>query len=284
MTAFPSSVDTLLLFLEFLAREYRSPKAVRNVLASLRFHHERLGFSLEQFGHFKFRLALRSLPFTMRSHVSQAPPFPWRLLGPLVQSTGLLGPWALVFKALVTLAFVTFARLSSLVPPTGRAFESSRWPTLADLVFNGDGASLRLKYSKTRQGADGGRWIPFRASHTSPCPLAIARRLLQGSLQAGAPLSAPLFALRSTTGSTVTVLTQAQARRFLATTLGALGLPTRAFTFHSFRRGGCSHAFAQGAAESDLALHGDWRSAAVREYYPAGLARQRVAISLASPI
>ena len=41
--------------------------------------------------------------------------------------------------------------------------------------------------------------------------------------------------------------------------------------------GGCTFAFQQGAVESDLALHGDWRSSAVRAYYPADGARLRVA-------
>ena len=45
--------------------------------------------------------------------------------------------------------------------------------------------------------------------------------------------------------------------------------------------GGCTLAFQRGVAESDLAIHGVWRSAAIREYYPAEVARGRVAAALA---
>ena len=46
--------------------------------------------------------------------------------------------------------------------------------------------------------------------------------------------------------------------------------------------GGCSLAFERGAAEPDLALHGDWRSSAIRAYYPNFSARLRVAETLAA--
>ena len=91
LAAFPTTVETLLLFIEFLASQYRSHKAVKNVLASPRFQHERLSFDFSVFGHVKLRLVLRSLPFTMRTHVVQAPPFPMALLGPLVHAAGPLG-------------------------------------------------------------------------------------------------------------------------------------------------------------------------------------------------
>ena len=45
--------------------------------------------------------------------------------------------------------------------------------------------------------------------------------------------------------------------------------------------GVCTLAFERGAAEPDLALHGDWRSSAIRAYYPALAARSRVALALA---
>ena len=283
LKAFPTPVETLLLFLEFLARHYQSPKAVKNVLVSLRFQHERLGFSFAEFQNLRCRLALRSLAFTMRSHVSQAAPFPRRLLGPLVGAADALGPWALVFKSLVTIAFVTFARLSSLVPPSGAGFDPSRWPTLADLQILDGWALLRIKYSKTRQAVDGGCLVPFRASGVFPCPVALATDLQLGSGRHAAPLSAPLFACRSR-GGAYSLLTQSQARGLLRTCLVAIGLGASDFTFHSFCRGGCSHAFSLGAAESDLAIHGDWRSDAVRQYYPASLARGRVASALATPL
>ena len=179
------------------------------------------------------------------------------------------------------LAFFTFARLSSLVPASSLNFDASRWPTIADVRFHGTWASLKLKYSKTRQQADGGRAVPFRAARTPPCPVTLAQQLCDRALAGGLTASTPLFAIPAQAGTGFLLLTQSKARRFLGACLKVLGLPTGAYTFHSFRRGGCSLAFARGGAESDLALHGDWCSAAIRDYYPAEPARFRVAGFLA---
>ena len=284
---FPASLTTLLLFLEFLANSYSSPKAVADTLASVKFYHERGGFTLTNFTHLQLRLALRSLPLTMRVHAAPAPPFPAALLRPLLGAARVLGVWALPFRALILFAFFSFARLASLVPARASPFDPSRFPVLGDLWLGGGlgaaqgDAFLRLKHSKTRQSADGGFSVPFLRSHTLPCPVRMAEQLLQAAERVAAPLSTPLFATFQSARPPFPALSQDRARRLLRATLTDLGLPPHAFTFHSLRRGGCTHAFAEGAVESDLALHGDWRSQAIRTYYPRGLAQLRVARVLA---
>ena len=266
--------------MEYLTLFYAAPKAITNVVASLRFHHERLGFPFQQFGHLQLRLALRSLPFTLRAAPSPALPFPPSLLQPLADVARILGPWALPFRALFLFAFYSFARLGSLVPVSTGFFDASRFPSLADLSVRGGGAALRIKYSKTRQAADGGFWAPFLRLEEGPCPVRVAQQLRDRAVSRALDPGSPLFAALGGgggVGRSPTSLTQAQARLFLRRCLGELKLPVHLYTFHSFRRGGCSFAFQQGAAESDLALHGDWRSSAVRSYYPADGARLRVA-------
>ena len=282
LAPFPASLRTLLTFIEFLAGAYTSPKAVTNVLASVRFFHEREGFTLLLFQHLKVRLAVRSLAFTMRVHVKQAPPFPQTLLQPLVRAAGAFGPWALAFRALVVLAFYTFARLGSLVPARALGFDPTRFPVVGDLRVSGARAFLRLKYSKTRQSADGGFWVPLASTGSPPCPVHYARELLSRATRCDLQQQAPLLAALLPSAKAGRPLAQSQARTFLSQALGAVGLPATAFSFHSFRRGGCSLAFERGATEADLALHGDWRSDAIRAYYPAAVARDRVASTLAA--
>ena len=101
---------------------------------------------------------------------------------------------------------------------------------MGDISVEGGAASLRLKYSKTRQSADGGFTVPLRVAGVLPCPVSVARALLDRACALRVPLGRGLQ---------------------------ALGLPSRAFSFHSFRRGGCSFAFQQGATEADLARQGD---------------------------
>ena len=283
LPAFPASISTLRLFLEYLTLNYTSVKAVINVFSSLRFHHERLGYSIENFQNLQVRMAIRSLRFTMRTHPAPAQAFPRELLAPLARAAGVLGKWGPPFQALVVFAFFTFARLSSLVPVGAAKFDPTRWPTLGDLNTEGEGATLRLAYSKTQQQADGGFLVPMRASSFSPCPVGLAQGLLRRATRLRLPLSAPLFAAWEEGAShSLISISQAAARGHLKTCLRVLGLPPGAYSFHSFRRGGCSFAFEQGALESDLARHGGWRSEAIREYYPAFLSRERVAEVLAN--
>ena len=271
--ALPATLSTLLLFIEFLTLSFTSHKAVANALSSIKFHHERLGLDLQPFQHIQFRLALRSLPFTMRTQPAPAPPFPPRLLAPLLRQAGSLGIWAGPFRALVLMAFFTFARLSSLVPSRAVPFDGTRFPALEDLRVREGGATLRIKYSKTRQAAQGGFLVPLAPSAELPCPVAEAVALLTQARRFGWGPQAPLFSGRGAGGGRPLSLTQRQARAFLRICLGGLGLSQAAYSFHSFRRGGCTLAFERGAAEPDLALHGDWRSSAIRAYYPALAAR-----------
>ena len=171
---------------------------------------------------------------------------------------------------------------SSLVPVHGRNFDSTRWPTIGDLHREGVVATLRLSYSKTRQAADGGFVVPMRAAAGPPCPVALAQELLVRATRLRLPLSTPLFAaLGEGRSTTLRSFTQTFVRGCLKRCLGMLGLPHHAYSFHSFRRGGCSFAFEGGAVEADLAHHGDWRSSAIKSYYPASVSRDRVGVVLA---
>ena len=131
----------------------------------------------------------------MRTHPAPAQAFPRELLAPLPGAARVLGKWGPPFQALVVFAFFTFARLSSLVPVCASSFDHTRWPTLGDLSTVGNGATLRLAYSKTQQQADGGFLVPMRASSFPPCPVALAQGLLRRATRLQLPLSAPLRGL-----------------------------------------------------------------------------------------
>ena len=217
----------------------------------------------------------------MRTLPKQAAPFPAPLLHHVLRAAAVLGSWAEAFRALVLFAFFSFARLGSLLPPDDRCFDPSRYPVLTDLRVGSGRAQLRIKFSKTRQHADGGFSVPFLPSESLPCPVSAARRLLHRAALVAAPSGAPLFARFAGSDAPLLSMSQHRARSFLRTTLLVMGRSPSEFSFHSFRRGGCTHAFAGGALESDLALHGDWKSEAIRGYYPRGLAQLRVAQVLA---
>ena len=178
----------------------------------------------------------------------------------------------------MVLAFFTFARLGSLVPPTVRNFDPSRFPVLADLRLAGGSASLRVKFSKTRQRADGGFWVPL-----FPHP---ARFAALGNFSLGLLLS-PCRRTRLCSLPCCPKRYGSDPSHSLRPGLSSRRpwclwdcRPQRSPSIH-FGGGGCSLAFGRGATEADLALHGDWSSDAIRNYYPAERARARIAALLA---
>ena len=128
-------------------------------------------------------------------------------------------------------------------------------------------------------------WVPLLAvPGESFCPVAALGGLLE--VAKGLPANTPLFFVEERVGGVgkrVFPLTMRAAREWLAFCLRVLGAGHLGLTFHSFRRGACSLAFAAGAETGDLKQHGGWRSDTVRGYFPAVEARRRVARRLVSP-
>ena len=280
-TDFPAAANVLILFAEFLLRGYAAAKSATNAISSLRTFHLLQGFATQGFDHVHLAMWKRALPFTCRHVPSPAPAFPLPLLVRLCAAARDLGGRGVAFAALLATGFFSLARLSSLVPGGRRSLDATRVPLLADLVFTEAGAELFVKWGKSRQDPAEGFWVPLRPVSGSPaCPVTCLRALLAGLR--GAQFTLPLFAYRSRgRGSVFQFFTMGEARAWLATLLHREGLPARAFTFHSLRRGGCSFAFAGGAAREDLQLLGGWSSRAVDAYLPSASARERAAEVLA---
>ena len=151
----------------------------------------------------------------MRATPSPAAPFPPQLLQPLLRATEQFGRWAVPFRALILFAFVTFARLGSLLPVLARGFDCSRFPVLSDLAFDGEGGTFNLKFSKTRQAAHPGFRIPFLTTGNLHCPVRVALELRAKAQRLGFAGSSPLFAAVTGLGQAPVSLTQARARFLL---------------------------------------------------------------------
>ena len=282
LTDFPATAISLMLFAEFLLRSYRAHKSVTNALSSLRTFHKICGFSDLAFDHFQLTQWRRALPLTVRSVPRPAPGCPFSLLVRLCSHAGGLGPRGRTFAALAATAFFSLARLSSLVPTGPGATDTTRVPLLRDLVFSQGKALLRIKWGKTAQGPGEGFWVPLRpVPHSEACPVRLLTDLLQSLV--GFPSTTPLFSFRAGRGSRfLRHFNAREARGFLNDLLLVLGSGGLGFTFHSFRRGGCSLAFEGGANLADLQLLGGWKSRAIDSYYPNLLARDRAAAVLSS--
>ena len=174
---------------------------------------------------------------------------------------------------LFTLLFHTMTRLSSLLPESAVGFDPTRHATPGDCRRERGRLWYRVKWGKNHQRPEQGFWVPVLPRPGSvACPVAAVLGLLQGHTFSP---QGPLFR-----GSEGTPLTIPAARRWLRVGLAASGLRPDAYTFHSFRRGACTAAFANGAQLEDLKALGGWSSNTVEIYRSAADARVRAATAL----
>ena len=266
----PTEPHTLILFTEFLLRSFVSPKSITNTLASVRFYHAFLDLPTQQFDNFQLNLTRRALPLTVRHVPQPAPACTLEILGQLGLALDGLGPRGCVIKALCYVAFFSLARLSSLLPDR-LPFDTTRFPTLSDLFKLEDGLVLRLKHSKTTQLASQAFTVPLlRPGSSGPDPV----QTLLSMLVLFGPRSpdTPLF-LWPQPGAHppflgATPLCASTARGWLRLALQKANVSIPGFSFHSFRRGGCTLAAERGASFHDLQALGHWHSNAVRRYFP----------------
>ena len=274
----PASPSTLILFVEFLARSFKHPKSITNTLAGVRSLHLHRRAPTAAFEDFHLTLMIRALPLTLRHLSNPASPCTLPLLHTLVTATERFGARGIVLRALFTVAFFGFLRLSSLLPER-LPFDSSRYPLLSDLTTTPDGFLLRVKHAKNAQRPQDAFQVPLLTLGTGPCcPVRALLALRESSL----PPSTlqPLFLWPPSPNSPIaqaTPLTASTARRWLRILLVSANLPPHTLTFHSFRRGGCAAAAWEGASIPDLQALGHWRSDAVRLYAPALPAQLRTA-------
>ena len=279
---FPTVAQVLVWYGEFLLRGYHASKSVTNALSAIKTFHLMHGFEVAAFDDFKLQLFKRALPLTCRNSPCRAPPLPFCLLEQLCALTATQGDIGVLFSCLLATTFFAMARLSSMVPPQGVKFDSTRYPTVNDLRLSGDRVLLNIKWAKAHQAVEDAFWVPLLAARESAaCPVFNIRRLL--ALKGREPPSAPLFALGARGGGRrvrTYIFTAQRAREWLGTSLRLVGRGDEGFTFHSLRRGACSRAYERGATISELQGLGGWRSSSVQLYLPALEGRRRAAAAL----
>ena len=274
-TDLPADSGTLICFAEFLLRSLTAVKSVTNALSAVRRLHLDLGFPTDAFEACSLVRWKRALPLTVRSVPHQAPPLPLAMLERLCQAAVWVGGFGCTLRALLTVLFHSMARVSSLLPYSGARFDKTRHVMVGDCRRQGDGYLLQIKWGKTLQSTGQAFWVPLLPREGSPaCPVVALRQLLEG--EGGGP-DQPLFRAGAAP------LSVSLARSWLRVLLASLGLVGDAFTFHSFRRGSCTQAFARGAQLEDLQALGGWRSGSVALYRSADDARLRAARALNAP-
>ena len=172
-----------------------------------------------------------------------------------------------VFKAVYTMAFFSFLRLSNLVPHSTKQFPYIFWPE--GILFlppppppPPPGLHILVKWSKTLQDRKTIKIIKLPSlGSNSICPVAAIKNPLQ--ITPGSSNS-PLFQYKMP--SKWLPLTDNQVRCHFKSLLGRLQLQNSNLTFHAFRRSGASFAFNSNVSLQDIQSHGTWASECVWRY------------------
>ena len=172
------------------------------------------------------------------------------------------------FWAACLVAFFSFLRKSTLLPKSPAEKDIYKALCMGDLHINGDELmTLRIRHTKTIQFGQRELCLPISSVPGSPlCPLsAVAAMLAALPAQMSMKISQPLFSYVSA-GGTLQILTHSTFVKLLKYYLKVAGVNPSEYSGHSFRRGGCTHAFKLGISPLLIKLRGDWKSNAFERY------------------
>jgi integrase len=259
----PSQQD-ICLYLEFLARRFKSPQSVKNYLSAVTLYHKQKDISCEALSTFKVQCMIRSLDRTMHHVPNQKEPISLTMLHQLSQLTLHYGVWGEVLRCAFLFMFFAFLRQSNIAPRSRADYDPTRHTRRSDVTFTPSGLILDIKWTKTIQKRGHPVRIPLpRIPGSILCPTR-AFRTMQLHVPA-TRTNTPLLVMKNTEGHVVMVTTH-NLQQGLCKLVTALGLPPSTYTLHSFRRGGATLAFGAGIPLDLIKGHGTWDSNAVWEY------------------
>ena len=273
----PTSLDTLVCFVQFLSRSFTSAQAIENYVSAIRYVHrwnfQKCDFDLENFC---LKDTLRGLNRFMARPPTQKLPITPAILHQLLANLDLTCDLGCVLKAAFTINFFTFARKANLVPPSHQQFDPRKQLSRGSIRVTPVGLLVSMHWSKTNQFQKKVIHIPLAPIPGSIlCPVQAYLTMVS---RIPAPLESPAFVIPSSQG--LQSLTHSSYSKFLRLALRKLGIPNvDCYSGHSFRRGGATWAFSANVPSELIKEHGDWLSEAYLRYLNFNL-EERLVVTL----
>lgn len=257
----PASTDTLCLYATFLARRLKY-KSVCQYLNIVRILHAEWNLPNPMLKNFHLHATLQGI---RRQHgdvtVRKTPITPQMLLH-LLRNLNLSIPEEAAVWAAALLMFYSLLRRSNVLLSSAGAFDPSRHLRRCDISFNKEGASIKVRWTKTIQFRQRELCIPLCRLPGHPlCPttaLFLALNNTHTAAQAGPAIVVPKDGsfIPLTTARFLTLIRQRLAGVCDPSTIAG----------HSFRRGGASWAYQAGVPVDTIRQLGDWASNAYMSY------------------
>ena len=251
----------ILAYLQFLESNNTSSSAMSNHLSAIKAKLSLLGVSIQPFqdSRIKYFQKAMTLHRPFKAQLKKVIDIDTLQLIVRTCDSTYMGQ---VFKAVYTLAFFSFLRLSNLVPHSVQAFSPLYHLARGDIIVANPGMHIVIKWSKTIQSRNMVKILKIPtlgANHI--CPVTAIKNLL--AITPGSK-NDPLFQYKTLKGWAP--LTDTQVRRHFHLILKKLNLHKSNLTFHAFRCSGATYAFNSNVALQDIQSHGTWTSECVWRY------------------
>ena len=273
----PVSDTVLIRYITFLSRSFKSWTSILNYINGVRFYHASNGFSFHVVKTHSISLTLKGIRKQLSCNPHQKLPITIDILTRIHSVMDFSKNFHVTLWAAFLLAFFGFLRKSNIAPPPPQPPICLTLPNIFPVLLYPPiqwNPTPDLTWSKTIQSHQRVLSIPFDS-----IPYQIHHFVQSPLSNSCYPKYLPLptaFLLPS--GSSLTLLTHSSFVIYLRLFLSQIGADPSQYSGHSFRRGGCSYAWAAGVPPELLKIHGDWRSDAFHRYISIPLChRHRVA-------
>ena len=255
----PASLDTVMLFAQFLSRSFKAPQSIRNYLNGVKFVHVMFGYEYNFHQDTHFKLLFRGIQRNMNHVPKRAAPISPDILQRISSVLDFGSDLDIVCWTAGLFLFFLMAR-------AGNVFQDSKDISIGlrrkDVLFSDQYLFVKFRRTKTIQLGKRRLIIPIFESRSSICPVSACYTMLQ---RIAGRLSDPFFSIRS--DSTLVPLSKS---RFMAHFRGMMQraeiADPHAYSCHSFRRGGDSWAFQTGLSGELIQIFGDWASDCYKLY------------------
>lgn len=279
LEALPADTQQLTRFAVYLHMRKLKPETINNYLSGVRTLHGLAGLRVPQTESLIHQMVLKGIRSRNKIPKKQAEAITPQVLKMIFQCVDLSDSLELVAWVAVLIGFHCLLRASNLTARTVSAFNPQENLLRQDFRMHRHMLLAHIKWTKTLQYREKKLLIPVIPFADEQINAVRWFQFMVDKIPA--PSNAPAFSVPSKKG--LLPLTYRQLSSKLKKWTQACSLDSSKFTSHCLRRGGASWLDEQGVPESVIAVLGDWRTNAFKNYIDSALStRMRAMIMFAN--
>ena len=253
--------NTMLSYMEYMVQMGYSHMNVSNNVAAIKSMSLVYGQDVSKFLDNRISLFIKSIKNNVQFSPVVKSLIDVEVLSEILQETQTF-PHPAIYQPLYLFCFFSFLRISNILPHTIASFDMSRHLARGDVIFRPEQTTVIIKWSKTIHDRRNIKTIYIPVLGASPlCPVANLKAMFTIF---PADKNQPLFLIPRANGNLVP-LTDSVARKHLKQIFCRLQVPPP-YTFHAFRKAGCTWAFHHGVPIHHLMAQGTWASDCIWRY------------------